>query len=131
MANEELLNANKELLADDELLIVQGKVQNDRFSGGLRMNVTAIWDLAGARAKFGKFLRVPPGAAAPALDEVLKTWPAKVLETEQGRLLQGLPLRLSIRRPGAVAELDLGDAARFWPCDEALQKLGEAQIVYE
>ena len=131
VANEELLNAHKELLADDELLIVQGKVQNDRFSGGLRMNVTAIWDLAGARARFGKFLRVPPDATVPALDEVLKTWPARATETEQGRLLQGLPLRLSIRRPGAVAELDLGDAARFWPCDEALEKLGDAQIVYE
>ncbi|MDI4631856.1 DNA polymerase III subunit alpha [Pelomonas sp. V22] len=131
VANEELLNANKELLCEDELLIVQGKVQNDRFSGGLRMNVTAIWDLAAARAKFGKFLRVPPSSAMPVLDEVLKTWPARATETEQGRLVQGLPLRLSIRRPGAVAELDLGEAAKFWPCDEALKKLGEAQIVYE
>ncbi|MDM4765557.1 DNA polymerase III subunit alpha [Pelomonas sp. SE-A7] len=131
VANEELINANKELLSEDELLIVQGKVQNDRFSGGLRLTITAIWDLAAARAKFGKFLRLPAGDKLPPLDEVLKSWPARSQETEQGRSQQGLLLRLPIRRPGAVAELDLGEAARFWPCDEALARLGEAQIVYE
>ena len=33
-----------------ELVIVQGKAQPDRFSGGIRLNVQQIWDLAGARA---------------------------------------------------------------------------------
>ena len=47
VANEELLNANRDLLKDDELVIVQGKVQPDRFSGGLRLNVQQVWDLAG------------------------------------------------------------------------------------
>ena len=49
VANEELLTANRELLKDDELVIVQGKVQPDRFSGGVRLNVQSVWDLA-ARA---------------------------------------------------------------------------------
>ena len=47
VANEELLDANRELLKDDELVIVQGKVQPDRFSGGVRLNVQSVWDLAG------------------------------------------------------------------------------------
>ena len=34
---EDLLNANKDLLKDDELIVVQGKVQPDRFSGGVRL----------------------------------------------------------------------------------------------
>src|SRR5262249_57688256 len=45
VANEDVLNAHKELLKDDELVIVQGKVQPDRFSGGLRLNVQPPCDL--------------------------------------------------------------------------------------
>ncbi|WP_414896369.1 OB-fold nucleic acid binding domain-containing protein, partial [Roseateles sp.] len=59
VASEELLNAHKELFVDDELLILQGKVQMDRFAGGYRFNVQAVWDLAGARARFGKYFYVP------------------------------------------------------------------------
>ena len=136
VANEELINSTKGLLAEDELLIVSGKVQNDRFSGGLRMNVQAVWDLAGARARFGKFLRLAVNGTVPPVQEVVKTWPPKVIQTEQGTLTQGLGLRLSLKREGAVAELELGDAGKFWPCDEALAKFagpqGEpAQISYE
>ncbi|MGM9515692.1 DNA polymerase III subunit alpha [Roseateles sp. DB2] len=136
VANEELINSAKGILADDELIIVSGKVQNDRFSGGLRMNIQAVWDLAGARARFGKFLRLAVNGAVPPVQEVVKTWPPKVVETEQGRLTHGLSLRLSLQREGAVAELELGDAGKFWPCDEALAKFagpkGEpAQISYE
>ena len=56
---------------------------------------------------------------------------------EQGELTLGLPLRLQINRPSAVAEIDLGDAGRFWPTDEALARCkalapdGRAAIVYE
>ena len=34
MANEELLDANATCCKDDELVIVKGKLQPDRFSGG-------------------------------------------------------------------------------------------------
>jgi DNA polymerase III subunit alpha len=46
-------------------------------------------------------------------------------------------VRLRVQRPGVTAEVDLGDDARFWPCDEALGRwrgiahAGGAQIVYE
>ena len=55
VANDDLIEAHKALLVDDQLLIVQGKVQPDRFSGGLRLNVMQIWDLAAARARYGRF----------------------------------------------------------------------------
>jgi DNA polymerase-3 subunit alpha len=38
-AEESLLNTHKVLLKDDELVVVMGKVQTDRFSGGLQMTV--------------------------------------------------------------------------------------------
>jgi DNA polymerase-3 subunit alpha len=139
VAGEELLEQHREILREDELLVVQGKVQPDRFAGGLRLNVNAIWDLPAARARFGRFLAVQAqdlrGGSAP-LAELVKTWPARRVETEVGELLQGLPVRLRLQRRGAAAELDLGEAGRFWPSDEALLRWrqlagGEIDVVYE
>jgi DNA polymerase-3 subunit alpha len=141
VANEELLNANRDLLKDDELIIVQGKVQPDRFSGGLRLTVAAVWDLASARCRFGKYLRVAVNGSVPPVAEVLRDFPSRRVTTEQGDLTQGLSVRLQLHRTRADAsasgELDLGDAARFYPTDEALSRWragahhGEAVVVYE
>jgi DNA polymerase-3 subunit alpha len=137
VANEDLLDARRDQFVDDTLLIVQGRVQLDRFSGGLRMTVQQIWDLPTARARFGRFLAVVVQAAAPPVADLLKAWPARRLSTEEGELVQGLPVRLRLQRPRAAAEIDLGDEARFWPSEEALARWrevahgGQAEVVYE
>ena len=136
VASEALFEAHRELLREDELLIVQGRVKLDRFSGGLRVDVAQLWDLAGARARFGRYLVVAVNGIPLPLNEVLRQWPARRLHTEQGDLDQGLGVRLQLRRADAMADLDLGDQARFWPCDEALARWrsvahgGQASIVY-
>ncbi len=139
-ADEALLNANKLMLSDDELLIFEGKVQPDRFSGGLRMQVNRIWDVATARAKFGRYLKVAVNGKAPDLERMVREFPPKKEETEQGALLRGLPVRYTVWRAGeglnASAELELGERAKFFPSDAALASwiaqahAGDAQIVY-
>ncbi|MCA0175509.1 MAG: DNA polymerase III subunit alpha [Proteobacteria bacterium] len=136
----ELMDAHREQLREDELIVVQGKVQPDRFSGGLRLNVAQVWDLAGARARFGRWLaaRVEAEAALAAMQEVLARHPARLIEGEAGEpaIRAGLRVRLAVQRDGAVAEIDLGEAARFWPSDEALKRWralaasGAAEIVF-
>jgi len=134
---EELLDANRERLRDDELVIVQGKLQPDRFSGGLRLNVNQVWDMPAARARFGRYLTVDINGGVPPVAEVLRLWPVRRIDAEQGELVQGLGVHLRLRRRAACAELDLGDDARFWPSDEALARWkslaegGVASIVYE
>ena len=135
VVNEELLNANPELLREDELVIAQGKVQNDRFSGGLRYNITLVWSLSDARCRFGRFLKATVKGALPPLDALLKDHPAQTETTEQGELLRGLPIRLVINGGGVVGEVELGEAARFFPSDEALafwrtRVDAQAQIIY-
>jgi DNA polymerase-3 subunit alpha len=137
VANEDVLNAHRELLRDDELIIVQGRVQPDRFSGGMRLNVLQVWDLAAARCRFGKYLRVDVNGSVPPVAEVLREFPSRRGASEQGELARGLTVRLRLLRERASAELDLGDAARFYPTDAALDRWragahqGRATIVYE
>ena len=142
VANDDLIEANKALLVEDELLIVQGKVQPDRFSGGLRLNITQVWDLASARARFGRYLSLAVHGGGVAdirpLADLVTTWPARRQADDEGvERVQGLGLRLQISRAAAAAEIDLGEDGRFWPTDEALARCkamaqgGRAEIVYE
>ena len=137
VAGEELLEPHREHLVEDELLVIQGRLQPDRFSGGLRLNVQQIWDLPAARARFGRHLAVDLVAGVPPVGEVLRHWPARNVQTDEGPIRQGLPVRLHLRRPEAEAVLDLGEEARFWPTDEALLRWrgitqgGSARVVYE
>jgi DNA polymerase-3 subunit alpha len=132
-----VLNANRHLLKDDELVIVMARMQPDRFSGGYRLSVQQVWDLASARCRFGKYLRVAVNGRVPDIARLLREFPAQKVESEQGVLLRGLPVRLALRREEAAAELQLGDDAKFFPSDAALASWtaqadgGQAQIVYE
>jgi DNA polymerase III subunit alpha len=136
-ADEAVINANRHLLKDDELVIVMARLQPDRFSGGFRLNVNQVWDLATARCRFGKFLRVAVNGAAPDIQRLVRDFPPRRELSDQGELVRGLNVRLAVRRNGAVAELQLGEAAKFFPSDAALASWmaqadqGAAQIVYE
>jgi DNA polymerase III subunit alpha len=137
VAAEELYDANRERLREDELVIIQGKVQNDRFSGGLRLQCNAVWDLPCARSRFGRYLNVAVNGKAPPVADVIKTWPPRRVESSQGETQQGLTVRLQLTREHAEGAIDLGDQARFWPSDEALARWrtlaheGRAAVVYE
>ena len=114
-------------------MVVLGRVQNDRFSGGLRLTVQQVWDLAAARCRFGKYLRVDVNGQPPPVAEVLRDFPSR----RAGEASHSLALRLHIRRERAACEVDLGDEARFYPSDAALERWresargGSAQVVYD
>jgi DNA polymerase-3 subunit alpha len=143
VANQDTLDANKDIFKEDELVIIQGKVQTDRFSGGLRLNVQQVWSLAAARCRFARFVRVKALGQQLPLADVLREFPARRVPSAQGdqpETLQGLPIRVVIERTtldvSARAELDLGESSRLYPSDQALARFkelmpaGQAQIVY-
>ncbi|MFZ9640573.1 MAG: DNA polymerase III subunit alpha, partial [Hylemonella sp.] len=135
--DESLMNANRTLMRDDELVIVMGKVMPDRFSGGLQLNVNQVWDLSAARCRFGKYLRVQVNGQVPDVNRLLSDFPPRKEMTEQGELLRGLLVRLALQREGAAAELQLGEGAKFFPSDAALAgwmaqaDRGQAMVVYD
>ena len=136
-ADEATMNTYRNILREDELVVVMGKVQNDRFSGGLRLSINQVWDLNQARCRFGKYLRVAVNGTVPDIARIVREHPARVEASEQGNLVRGLGVRLQVLREGANAEIELGDNAKFFPTDAALASWmaqahqGQAQIIYE
>jgi len=136
-ADEKTINEYRNSLKDDELIIVMGKAQPDRFSGGLRLVINQVWDLAQARCRFGKYLRVTVNGTAPDIARMLRDHPAKVEQSDQGELVRGMGVRLHVWRDGAQAEIQLSERAKFFPSDAALASWmaqahdGQSQIIYE
>jgi DNA polymerase-3 subunit alpha len=139
--DEATYNANRNLLKDDELVIVQGTLQGASERFGRRFKVTQVWDLEAARCKFGKYLKVAVNGAAPDISRMVKDFPPRKEMTELGELVRGLPVRLQVRRRAdfgdVAAEVALGEQATFFPSDAALASWmaqadkGLARIVYE
>ena len=140
-ADEALLNANRALFKDDELVILMGKLQPDRFAGGMQLNVNQVWSLEQARCRFGKYLQVAVNGRVPDVARLLRQFPAQRESTEQGEMVRGMGLRLSLNcaaaSGAAAAQLQLGEGVKFYPSDAALAgwrseaDQGRAAIVYE
>ncbi|GKT17546.1 DNA polymerase III subunit alpha [Acidovorax sp. SUPP2522] len=141
-ADENVVNAHRDMLKDDEFVVMSGRLQLDHFSGGLRVKVQQVWDLAAARAKFGRYLQVAIGDTAPDVQRLVREFPPRRQETEQGEVLvHGLRVRMGIRckagQGQAVAELQLGEGSRFFPSDAALAAwsaqagTGSVNVVYD
>jgi DNA polymerase-3 subunit alpha len=113
----EVYEANKRLFKEDEFLAVQGKVSEDRFSGGLRITADRVMDIAAARIQYGKQVAftLSAGIDAARIKTVLSTYRAEA----------GLPLTLRYMRDGAGCEIRWPDDWRVTPVDALTQTLEE------
>ncbi|MGP1691602.1 MAG: helix-hairpin-helix domain-containing protein, partial [Giesbergeria sp.] len=140
-ASDALVQQHRDLFKDDELLIATGRLQPGRNGFEARFVVQQAGDLADARCRFGKYLRVDVGERPPEVARLLAEYPARRQSTEHGDVPQGLRVRMGVRCQGeegaASAELQLGDAHRMYPSDAALAawaaeaELGRALVVYD
>ena len=137
--DEALMNTHKNTLKEDELIIVMARVQVDRFSGGgaLRVNIQQVWDLAQARCRFGKYLKLTVNGAIPDVAGLIKEFPPKKEQNEHGELVKGLNVRMHLLRDDIQAEIELGNSARFYPSDAAIAGwthqayMGQAKVIYD
>ena len=121
----ELFEAERAKLKDDEVLIIEGKVQRDDFAGEGKVRVIAerLLTLGEARGRFAKQLRLSlngqaSGPAAPAAVQRLRNLLAPFTPGN-------CPVRLAYRNAEAVCELTLGEGARVRLDDDLLASLGE------
>ncbi|KAF1044005.1 DNA polymerase III subunit alpha [Xylophilus sp.] len=143
-ADESVMQACRGALKDDELVIVSGRLSPARGGFDARFTCMQIWDLASARCRFGKFLRVAVNGSLPNVARLVRDFPARIENTENGELVHGLPVRLSLQctardepEETAGADIQLGSKALFFPSDAALASWtaqaegGRAVIAYD
>ena len=114
----ETYEANRTLFREDEFLAVQGKVSEDRFSGGLRITADKVMDIAATRASFVKALRLSMNGQADAarLRELIQ--PFQQIEAS-------CPIVVQYMKNGVLGELRLSDEWRVRADDNLRARLSE------
>lgn len=90
----ELYEKHRGRLREDQLLVVQGKVSNDEYSGGMRIVAEQLYDLQLAREARAKSLRIRLNGQADAarLRQLLNSVPGRARERRARRAgRRGLP----------------------------------------
>ena len=102
----ELLNQHQALLKDDQLIIVEGRVSHDEFSGGIRVNARKLHDLSGLRNSRASFLKISCNGQADAvkLKALLKPY-CKSASDEQ----RGCAVKVEYHNQTSKVELMLGN----------------------
>ena len=114
----ELFERHREKLKEDSLLIVAGKVQNDEFSGGLRVGAEELMDLAALRTRYAATLKLSLNGQADArrLQQVLGPYRASGTGS--------CPVLVEYENDKAVCRLALGESWRVRPDSQLISELG-------
>ncbi|WP_419204232.1 DNA polymerase III subunit alpha [Bordetella trematum] len=118
----ELYEKHRNRLKEDQLLIVQGKVSNDEYSGGMRIVAENLFDLQLAREARARALRVTLNGQADAarLRQLLNPFRA---EPENG--IPGVPVDIIYTKDNFRCTVRLGEEWRVRMADTLLQNLAD------
>ncbi len=108
----------RELLVKDKLIVVEGEIGHDEFSGGYRILSREIFSIDQARERFAKYVKIH--VAAEKTSELPKL--AQILEKYLGGSCR---IAIDYMRQDAAANLKLGEAWRVKPTDNLLTVLRE------
>ena len=113
----EAFNSAQALLQTDALVVVEGEVSNDDFSGGLRLRAKRVMSLQEARTGLAESLRIK------VVSDMLKgdrlRWLGELCQRHRGEC----PISLDYTGSEAKAVLQFGDAWRIDPADGLIQAL--------
>jgi len=120
VVGSELLNQQQALLKDDQLIIIEGTVRNDEFSGGVRVNARKIFDLPTLRNSKASFLKISCNGQADAvkLKALLKPY-CKNSSDE----VRGCAVKIEYHNKTSKVELMLGNDWRVDLHDELIAGL--------
>ena len=109
----------RDQLVKDRLLVVEGTVSLDEYSGGCRMSAERILGIDEARATYARGIEID---LCPAGNGGLSRGLAEVLAPFRSG---DCPIWINYRGPSAIARMSLGQEWRVRPTDELLGRLGE------
>jgi DNA polymerase-3 subunit alpha len=118
----ELYEQHRDRLKEDRLVIMQGKVSHDDFSGGLRVSAESVYDLQLAREARARSLSITLNGNADAarLRQLLNPFRA---EPENG--VPGVPVEVRLKRDDFYCTVRLGEEWRVRMADVMLEQLGD------
>ncbi|HSI24613.1 MAG TPA: DNA polymerase III subunit alpha [Methylotenera sp.] len=122
VVGNELLNQSQQLLKDDQLIIVEGRVSHDEFSGGIRVNARKLHNLSSLRNSRASFLKISCNGQADAvkLKSLLKPY-CKNSSDEQ----RGCAVKVEYHNKTSKVELMLGNDWRVDLHEELIAGLTE------
>ncbi|HEB55485.1 MAG TPA: DNA polymerase III subunit alpha [Gammaproteobacteria bacterium] len=110
----------RDLLVKDRLVVVEGEVSVDDYSGGIKMSARQVYDIDNARESFAKRL-VLTLRQAQAVNGFVQDLAQVLTPFREGRCA----VRVEYHRCDARAQLTLGSDWRVRPTDELLRRITE------
>ncbi|HEY4372732.1 MAG TPA: DNA polymerase III subunit alpha [Burkholderiales bacterium] len=114
---QELVDAHRDLLKPDELLVISGKVREDQFSGGVRISAERLYGIADLRRAYARVLKVSMNGQANVkkLMELLTPY----------RGGGSCPVVIDYHNGNAACDIPMGEEWHVQPREELLQGLRE------
>ncbi len=107
-------------LSRDEIVIVEGTLGIDNFSGEMRMRVEQIFNIEQARGRFAKYLLIGWNSAAQAASVDFTRQLQALIEPFKGG---PCPVFIDYQAASARTRLRLGEVWRVYPSDTLLDQL--------
>ncbi len=121
VVGSEMLNQSAHLIKEDNLLVIEGRVSHDEFSGGIRVNARKLYDLAAARSYYASMLKISCNGQSDAakLTAILNPYKRKNTDSDK----KWCPVKIEYHNAKSQVSVMLGDAWRVELHDELLQHL--------
>lgn len=117
----ETFNDNRDLLQSDEVVVVDGTVSHDDYSGSLKMRVSDVMDVATARQRYSRGLQM--SLSSEQLGNGLLDKLDRTLQPHRGREGTGCPVWINYQSDEARTRIQLGETWRVQPNDDLLLNL--------
>jgi len=112
----ELFETSRNLLKEDQLLVVEGRPQHDDFTGGIRLSAEKVYDLPTARAKFARAIKLLCNGQSNG---------SKLRELLAPYRNGACPVSVVYNNHHAECRIDLGDEWRVRLDDGLIKSLGD------
>ena len=116
----DLLAQSAHLIKEDQLLVIEGRISHDDFSGGNRVNANKIFTLPTARSTYASMLKISCNGQSDAakLTTILRPY---CKSEDDGRKL--CPIKIEYHNATSYAALMLGDNWRVELQDDLIRHL--------
>ena len=109
---------NRELLQSDQVIVVEGQVSHDDYSGQMKMRVSSVMDVGTARQQFSRGLKLAIHA-----DQLQNGLLDKLDSTLRPFRCEGSPVWIEYSSDNASTRIELGESWRVQPDDDLLLEL--------